>query len=255
MAESVCAECGGSGWKIIERDGVTGAERCACALTVRTAELEAESGIPPKFQHASFDNFVLPPDNPIAHAALGQVLIYVKGYARQFPVTDKPGLLLVGDVTGTGKTHLAVAAFRAILAKGFAGVFFDFSNLLDRIRKSYDVASGITDREAYRTALDAEVLLLDDLGSQRGTEWVQDTVTSLITYRYNHQKPLIATTNMPDPDAGSNVVERSEHMPGRVDYRTTLADAIGARARSRLFEMCKVVRMPQVEDYRIRRMR
>jgi DNA replication protein DnaC len=183
------------------------------------------------------------------------VLNLVRNYAKQFPVVDKPGLLLIGDGTGTGKTHLAVAAFRAILAKGFSGVFFDYSNLLDRIRKSYDSASGITDREAYRTALDAEILLLDDLGSQRGTEWVQDTVTSLITYRYNHQKPLVATSNMPDPDAGFNVVERVDNMPGRVGYRTTLADAIGARARSRLFEMCKVVRMPQVEDYRIRRLR
>ena len=134
-------------------------------------------------------------------------------------------------------------------------MFFDYSNLLDRIRKSYDTASGITDREAYRTALESEVLLLDDLGSQRGTEWVQDTVTSLITYRCNHRKPLIATTNMPDPDAGFSVIERSEHMPGKVDYRTALADVIGMRARSRLFEMCKVIRMPQVEDYRIRRLR
>jgi chromosomal replication initiation ATPase DnaA len=138
--------------------------------------------------------------------ALSHVLNLVKNYTRQFPVTDKPGLLLMGDGTGTGKTHLAVAAFRAILAKGFSGVFFDYSNLLDRIRKSYDSASGIADREAYRTALDAEILLLDDLGSQRGTEWVQDTVTSLITYRYNHQKPLIATSNMPDP-AGFNVID------------------------------------------------
>jgi DNA replication protein DnaC len=217
--------------------------------------LEAEAGIPKNFRHATFDNFVLPQDNPTANAALKEVMVVVKSYARQFPVADKPGLILVGDGTGTGKTHLAVAAFRAILAKGFAGVFFDYSNLLDRVRKSYDVTSGITDREAYRTALDAEVLLLDDLGSQRGTEWVQDTVTSLITYRYNHQKPLIATTNMPDPDAGFNVVERSEHMPGRVDYRTSLGEVIGARARSRLFEMCKVVRMPQVADYRISRMR
>ncbi|MBI4874982.1 MAG: ATP-binding protein [Acidobacteria bacterium] len=254
MAETVCAECGGSGWRIIERDEASGAERCPCALAARIGELEDGTGLPPLYGQSSFDNFVLPQDNPTANAALAQVLLLVKGYARQFPATDKPGLLLIGE-PGTGKTHLAAAALRAIVAKGFEGIFFDYQNLLERIRSSYDAASGTSDREAYRKALDAEVLMLDDLGAHRVTEWVEDTVTALITYRCNQRKPLIATTNLPDPDAGFSVIQRSEHSPGRVDYRTTLADRIGMRARSRLFEMCRVIRMPQVDDYRIRRMR
>src|SRR5262249_59302511 len=112
-----------------------------------------------------------------------------------------------------------------------------------------DQASGSSDREAYRNALDADILLLDDLGAHRVTDWVQDTVTSIITHRCNNKKPLIATTNLPDPDARSVLTQRG---PLGDEYRRTLADHIGERARSRLFEMGQVITMPAPEDDRIR---
>jgi len=96
------------------------------------------------------------------------------------------------------------------------------------------------------------VLLIDDLGSHRVTEWVEDTVTSIVTHRCNHRKPLIATTNL-DVDDTPEVAYTS--AGGVQVHKKTLAEVIGARARSRLFEMCRVVRMPAVEDYRVKRAR
>ena len=251
MAESVCPKCGGSGWIIVERANVSGAEACECRFAGRAGRMEERAQIPPLYSNASLENFVVPgPDNPIARRELTNVLLAVKNYVREFPNEARPGLLLIGEA-GTGKTHLAVAALRKILEKGFECLFCDYQNLLDRIRSGYDAASNSSDREAYRVALDAEVLLLDDLGAHRVTDWVEDTITSIVTWRCNNRKALIATTNLPDGDVGSAMTERS--ALGKPEYRITLGERIGPRARSRLFEMCTVIRMPAVEDYRVRK--
>src|ERR1700722_9260054 len=249
-AAAVCPQCNGTGWKIVEREEVSGAVRCECAATERAERLESGAGLPPLYAKASFENFLLSRENPIGYRELTEVYLAVRGYAREFPNAKKPGLLLMGE-PGSGKTHLAVAAFRAIMAKGFEGLFFDYQTLLDQIRSGYDKSSNSSDREAYRIAMDKEVLLLDDLGAHRVTDWVEDTVTSIITSRCNQRKPLIATTNLIDPEMGYVTYARSTE--GKVDYRTTLSDRIGSRARSRLFEMCRVIKMPLVEDYRMRK--
>ncbi len=249
-AVDTCPICGGSGWKITEREGISGAERCSCADTGREQRIEQRAGIPLLYEHASVDNFLLPPDNPRARTALASVVLTVRGYVREYPQGPKPGLLFLG-APGTGKTHLAVAALRGLIARGFEGIFYDFQSLLTRIHRGYDQASGATDRQAYQSALDAEILLLDDLGAHRINDWVEDTVTSIVTHRCNARKATIVTSNLLDPEAGDNPV--SDYREANVRGRLFLEERIGMRARSRLFEMCKLIAMPDVEDYRVKR--
>jgi hypothetical protein len=97
-ADIVCSKCGGVGWIIVERANVSGAEPCDCRSQGRAERMEGRAQIPPLYQHASFDNFVVPgPDNPIARRELTNVLLAAKNYVRDFPQREPPGLLLIGE--------------------------------------------------------------------------------------------------------------------------------------------------------------
>ncbi|HTS49141.1 MAG TPA: ATP-binding protein [Bryobacteraceae bacterium] len=248
-AVETCTICGGSGWKITEREGISAAEQCECASAGREQRLEARANIPPLYRNASVDNFILPSGNPISRTQLASVVLTMRAYMREYPNVPKPGLLFIGP-PGTGKTHLAIAALRGLIGRGFEGVFYDFQALLNHIRSGYDVASGTMDRDAYRSALEYDILVLDDLGAHRVTDWVEDTVTSIITQRCNNKRATIVTTNLRDPEVGD---QRGSGLQEDLHSKYFLEERIGMRARSRLFEMCKLIKMPDVEDYRLKK--
>ena len=150
-----------------------------------------------------------------------------------------------------GKHTSAVAVLRLLLTRGHEGIFFDYQNLLDRIRAGYNETLGTSRprslcfgaRDGNSAARRFRRTSCDGLGGRYRT--------SIVTHRYNQRKPLIATTNLLDPEIG---VSGGDKPAGAAPaYKTTLEERIGERARSRLFEMCRVIRMPLVEDYRLRR--
>ena len=253
-ATSDCPHCDGTGWKQIARAGVVAVERCECRQESRQQALLENARIPDRFRQAGFDNFSLPDkrDDPIGNDKLARAMVTAKSYVREYPSPPKLGIMFQGS-TGVGKTHLACAVLHELAEQGFECRFFDYQALLERIRQSYDVSSGSGGQREYRQALETEVVLLDDLGSHRPSDWVEDTVTAIINHRYNTGKALIVTTNLPDPELGDQTVHK-DPVSGHYRVRDTFADRIGSRARSRVYEMCHIVKM-DAHDYRLQKKR
>ena len=97
-----------------------------------------------------------------------------------------------------------------------------------------------------RPIFETEVVLLDDLGAVKPSEWVWDTVSLVLNARYNEKLTTIITSNF--LDGASAATERAD-SPRRAAREETLGDRIGERMRSRLFEMCRLV-LVNGKDYR-----
>ena len=175
-------------------------------------------------------------------------LFYALGKARRFveeyPLTEK-GLLFLGN-PGVGKTHLAVAILKQLMTqKGVECLFCSYQDLLQSIRKSYDPVSRSTESEVLRPVLETDVVVIDDLGANRISDWVEDTITYILNSRYNDKKATILTSNLPDTPE-----EALEPTPGsKFTIADTLSKRIGIRVRSRLYEMCQVVKIA-AKDFR-----
>jgi DNA replication protein DnaC len=199
--------------------------------------------IPRRYEHCTLENYET--NFPSSHRSLGAALMRAKRFVESYPLeTGGTGLLLTGSI-GVGKTHLAVGILQALVAeRGATGLFFDYRDLLKQVQNSYNPQVRETELEVLRPVFEAEVLVLDELGASKPTDWVWDTVAHILNTRYNDRRTTIITTNYANlgplgSEPGSRGAVREE----------TLGDRIGERMRSRLQEMCVVVEM-QGEDFR-----
>ena len=189
-------------------------------------------------------------------------LMAARRFAEGYPLeTGGRGLLLTGSI-GSGKTHLAVGLLRELIEqRGASGIFCDYRDLLKQIQNSYNPQVATTELEILRPVFEAEILVLDELGAVKPTDWVWDTVAHVLNTRYNDKKTTLITTNYPNLAPGfiqtqsTSVSDRDVSRSGpttaaaRAMREETLGDRIGERMRSRLQEMCISVTM-QGADFR-----
>jgi DNA replication protein DnaC len=218
--------------------GLRVARVCQCQQAARSEHRVAAARVPKRYQHCTLESFET--DFPGADPSLRRALLMTQGFVHDYPVgTDGRGLLITGSI-GVGKTHLAVGTLRSLIEeRGATGLFCDYRELLKQIQHSYNPQVNSTELDVLKPVFDAEVLVLDELGAQKPTDWVWDTVALILNTRYNDKRTTIITSNYRDaPPVGSGLSPAQQ--AARED---SLGDRIGERMRSRLAEMCGAIVM------------
>ncbi len=255
---TACPHCAGTGLKLVRREGEQFATECICRIERKAGLRLKRAHIPERYAHCSLESF----DTGFRSAdpSLGMALMATRRFADGYPLeTEGRGLLLTGSI-GAGKTHLAVGLLRELIEqRGASGVFCDYRDLLKQIQNSYNPHVATTELEILRPVFEAEILVLDELGAVKPTDWVWDTVAHILNTRYNDKRTTLITTNYPNQpsalvqsqSAASSVTDRdvSRGAATRVMREETLGDRIGERMRSRLQEMCITVSM-HGDDFR-----
>ena len=231
-----CEICGGSGFTVRQVNGYDRATTCACRRQGHKARLLAASRIPPRYAHCQLDNY------EIHHATQMEARQHAVDFVASYPPATPTGLLFSGRC-GVGKTHLATGILRTLIQeKGVDGQFVDFRELLKSIQETYRPNHPLSASQIVHPILQVELLVLDDLGAAKMTDWVRDTLGHIISHRYNQERITIFTTHFLDNDGDTG-------GPSNVAPENKLAERIGASLRSRLDEMCRAVHMDG-HDYR-----
>jgi DNA replication protein DnaC len=207
----VCPRCGGDGF-VLDEAGDAVACKCRAARVQRARSVGHTSSIPRKYRGVSFDRAPVTTLSP-------DVVRPVRAFVRDIDdnLGAGRGLWFMGDV-GTGKTTLAMLVSKAVIDSARSVAIYSVPHLLAEIRDTYDRDPGERSYlDFFNRLVRVDLLHLEDLGTEKRTDWVLEQLYSLINERYEQQRSILVTTNLSVPD---------------------LEEQIGARTVSRIVEMC-----------------
>jgi DNA replication protein DnaC len=220
--------CDGSGWILGPEDI---ARECECrASRLKKARLRGvASAIPARYRGVSFDR---PPVSDMERSLESRAVVrtarnYIDNLDENLGAGR--GLWLMGT-PGTGKTSLAMLVAKEAMARGKTAAVYFTPQLLTRIRVTYGASDVASTYDAFFKRLTSvDLLYIDDLGSERQTDWVVEQLYAIVNERYEQKGAMLLTSNA---KYDKNLGKAME------DGQKQLEDQVGSRTVSRLFEMC-----------------
>lgn len=188
-----CSNCRDEGFI----DGVM----CSCLKQLLRSESCKKLNAATPLALSTFESFDLHyyPDDIHAGAKvsprhhMGQVLDYCKAYAQNFSL-QSPSLLFFGG-TGLGKTHLSLAIANGVLQKGYSVIYDSVHNMMTSLERERFGPDSYNE-DTNQLLLTCDLLILDDLGTEFRTQFVNAAIYNLVNTRLMAQRPTIISTNL-----------------------------------------------------------
>jgi DNA replication protein DnaC len=271
-----CPECGGRGWLVVPDGGAGTARQCDCRKQNYQFGLLAAARIPERYQSCKISSFQIKG----SAAVQGQMLrarFLAQRYVNDFlslrnEIGGRAGLLFMGP-PGVGKTHLAVSILSEIIERyAVPGRFVELNEFVGQMKATFERSAPETMQQVIDPVLDAPLLVVDELGSQKQTPWLNDLLYLVVNTRYTRRLPTIFTTNYrlleeqeflparkkaqplkvenldrgrdPEPPPEPKYQPKEEKAPELLSWR------IPSMLISRLYEMAEFVSLDAVKDYR-----
>ncbi|NRA45825.1 MAG: ATP-binding protein [Oligoflexales bacterium] len=266
LAAGKCEHCRGYGIVFSPKGFYASSELCGCVLKCRQcqgAAMDVSSGaarpchspsptvmvnlfnqanIPSRYALARLENFKNFTGN--GEAMISQVKSWLQLIGKGENLNQQKGIIVEGGV-GVGKTYLLTSIAKHLIFKGLSVKFVDFFQLITEIKAKYSLKQDV-DESILNPLLKVDVLIIDELGKGRRTNFEQTIIDQLVMGRYNQQKLIIASTNC----SLKNVITNID--PSDFHNFPTLKAAVGERIYSRLSETCRFWELTG-NDYRYRK--
>jgi DNA replication protein DnaC len=166
-----------------------------------------------RFNDSDFTNFIV-------RSGSEKCFKIAKKYVDEFDSWEGESLMFWGE-PGNGKSHLATAVANELTAKNKRVVFISMPDLLEKIKATFNKNTTETEAKIMKGLQMCDLLIIDDIGAEKVSDWVQEVIFRIVDGRYKKVKPIMATSNLEPKE---------------------LAERIGKRAYDRLIEISQPIK-------------
>lgn len=191
---------------------------CACQERVRLREIRERRNVPDLFAEAALGDFQTAFYSKDGELVAAEALKATRRYLDRFQAVCQEiggrGLYYVSRAKGSGKSMLAAIMVNELTKAGIRARFVGMAEMLSEIKAGFDPESKESSAEIIRMAMDMPVLVIDDIGAERMSDWVSETVYRIVDYRVTHKRPTIYTSNIPIDELkyDERIVDRIRRM-------------------------------------------